>query len=238
MQPPSLFNQLLETRFVAEGAALLAQLPWLQWQATRGTGPVMVLPGFLADDTSTALLRQFIAGLGYQVAGWQLGRNRGRMLDHLPPVTERVAAMADAAGEPVRLVGWSRGGVLAREIARDRQDLVRQVVTLASPVRGGPQATALRAMLQRETGLTPELLAQLLAQRQQRTINVPVSALYSKSDGVVAWQACIDPDPAVEHHEVSASHVGMGCNAQVFRLVARLLATDAPAATERSTQGL
>ena len=79
IRPPSLFNRALEGRFVAEAGALVAMLPILRLQAPRGRGPVMVLPGFLADDTSTILLRRFVGSLGYRTRGWGLGASRGRM---------------------------------------------------------------------------------------------------------------------------------------------------------------
>lgn len=227
IRPPSLFIQALEGRVVAEASALAAMLPMLRLQAPTGRGPVMVLPGFMAGDVSTALLRGFISSLGYQAAGWELGTNRGRMLDLLPQVTERVTRLANANGGPVQLLGWSRGGVLAREVARERPDLVARVITLGSPVRGGTRATSIGSMIQRETGMSPAQMLLLMQQREARSIETPIVAIYSKTDGVVAWQACLDElSPNVSHHEVTASHVGMGCNPQVFRLVATALAGD------------
>ena len=225
IRPPSLFNRALEGRFVAEAGALVAMLPILRLQAPRGRGPVMVLPGFLADDTSTILLRRFVGSLGYRTRGWGLGASRGRMLDLLPRVTDRVKAFAGESGEPVQLLGWSRGGVLAREVARDRPELVARVVTLGSPVQGGAGATSIGALIRRETGMTPAQMVQLMRQRDSRPIETPIVAIYSKTDGVVAWQACVDDvNPNVRHFEVAASHVGMGCNPEVFRRVAQALA--------------
>ena len=225
IRPPSIFNRALEGRVVAEAGALVAMLPMLRLQAPTGRGPVMVLPGFMAGDASTTLLRGFIGSLGYQATPWELGTNRGRMLDLLPQVTDRVASLADANGGPVQMLGWSRGGVLAREVARDRPDLVSRVITMGSPVQGGTRGTSIGAMVRRETGMSPAQMLALMQQRQARSIQTPIVALYSKTDGVVAWQACVDEhSPNVTHHEVAASHVGMGCNPQVFRLVAQALA--------------
>ena len=223
IEPPSVFNALLEGRFVAEGAALLAQLPILTLTSPRGRGPVLVLPGFMADDDSTWLLRRFIDMQGYRAYPWNLGRNRGRMLDLLPAVQQRVLDVG--GGEPVAMVGWSRGGIIAREIARERPDLVRTVCTLGSPVAGGASASNIAFWVARETGISPEQMRVIMASRQTRPIQTPITAVYSRTDGVVSWQACIDRDnPHVAHVEVWASHVGMGCNAQVFRAVAEALA--------------
>ncbi len=223
--PPSGFHTMLEGRLFTEAMALMAQLPLLRMTLPRGVGPVMVLPGFMADDSPTWLLRRFLDSLGYRSYPWGRGVNRGLMLDHLPGLVESLEDLRRDWQAPASLVGWSRGGVLSREIARDRPDLVRSIVTLGSPVRGGVHGTTIGRWVSRETGLTPEQMTRLLAERQQRPIEVPITALYSKTDGVVAWQACIDDrHPQVRHEEVTGSHVGLVVNAGVYRKIAAALA--------------
>lgn len=223
--PPGLLLRLLEGRAPAEAGQLMLQLPLLRLTSIHGRGePVMVLPGFMADDLSTTILRSFLASIGYSVTGWGQGINRGRMLDQLPPVIERISAMQEKHAEKVRLVGWSRGGILAREIARDCPDLVHKVITVGSPVRGGARVSSIGAWVRRETGFTPDAMANMLRERQRKPINVPVRAIYSKLDGIVAWQACIDDvSPDIEHFEIRGSHMGMGANVEVFRLLPGLL---------------
>jgi pimeloyl-ACP methyl ester carboxylesterase len=185
----------------------------------------MVLPGFMADDTMTWLLRQFLGDLGYSVSGWGLGVNRGPMVPYLERVVERLIAMVEGHGATVSLVGWSRGGVLAREVARDRPDLVRSVVTLGSPVHGGVHGTRIGAWVTRATGITAEQISRTLAERQRRQIAVPVTAIYSRTDGVVSWQACRDEStPGLVHEEVDSSHMGLVANVDVFRKIAHALA--------------
>ncbi len=228
--PPGLALKWLEARAGAEALALLARAPLLQLRAPRGRGePVLVLPGFMADDRSTFLLRRFLQRIGYHVEGWGRGRNDGRMLDHLPGTRAHLERMHADAGQPVNLVGWSRGGTLAREVARelgDRQhDLIRQVVTLGSPVRGGPAASSIGWLAVRQTGMSLEQMNALVAERARSPITVPITAIYSRTDGVVAWRASIDEQsPDVEHVEVRGSHLGLGCNAEVFGEIARRLA--------------
>ncbi|MEE4302202.1 MAG: esterase [Pseudomonadales bacterium] len=232
--PPGLHLQWLEARVGAEALALLAQLPLLQLQAPRGHGePVLVLPGFMADDRSTFLLRRFLGRIGYRVEGWGRGRNDGRMLDHVPGTMRHVQVMAERSGQPVNLVGWSRGGTLAREVARefgDRQGaLIRQVITLGSPVRGGGAARSVGWLAERQTGMHLEQLQALMEARAGTPITVPITAIYSRSDGVVAWRASIDErSPDVAHVEVRGSHMGLGCNVEVFRELARRLAQPRP----------
>jgi pimeloyl-ACP methyl ester carboxylesterase len=123
------------------------------------------------------------------------------------------------------LVGWSRGGVMARELARDRPELVRSVVTLGSPVRGGTRGTRIGPRVSRATGLSVEQLTRILVERQRRAIRVPVTAIYSRTDGVVSWQACRDEStPGLVHEEVDCSHIGMVAHTEVFRKVAAALA--------------
>lgn len=216
---------MLEGRVAFEAAALLAQLPVLGLQVPHGSGPVMVLPGFMADDTSTWLLRRFLSRIGYVATGWNLGLNRGpfgALLDQLVPA---VGALAARHGRSVQLIGWSRGGMLARELARRDAAAVRSVITMGTPIQGGPGASSIGAFALRGSGVSAQQAGELQRIREAVPIPVPVHSIYSKSDGVVAWKASIDVHNAhAEHHVVQASHVGMGSHAEVFRLLARLLA--------------
>jgi pimeloyl-ACP methyl ester carboxylesterase len=225
IRPPSPFEQVLEGRFAFEAAALLAQIPVLGLQVPHGSGPVMVLPGFMADDTSTWLLRRFLSRIGYAATGWNVGINRGPvgvLLDQLLPA---LAALAERHGRRVQLIGWSRDGMLARELARRDTASVRSVITMGTPIQGGPGASSIGTFALRASGLSAEQAGQLQRIREAVPIPVPVHSIYSKTDGVVAWKTSIDVHNAhAEHHIVQASHVGMGSNAEVFRLLARLLA--------------
>ncbi len=224
IRPPSVFKQALEGRVALEAAALLAQLPMLRLQAERGTGPVMVLPGFMADDGSTWLLRRFLNSLGYTAVGWEAGVNRGPMHSLLDELLPRIEKIANQASRPVQLIGWSRGGILARELARRDVRGVRSVMTMGTPIQGGLSASSIGFWVLQSSNLTPAQGAQLQRERERVPILCPVHSIYSKSDGVVAWQASVDAHNVhVEHHEVVSSHVGMGCNADVFLLLARLL---------------
>ena len=223
--PPPRWHTLLEGRVGAEASLLMMQLPMLRMTLPRGSGPVMVLPGFMADDTSTWLLRRFLSSLGYAAKPWSMGLNRGPMMKYLGPLIEHLESWSSETGELPSLVGWSRGGTLSREIARERPDLIRCVVTMGSPVRGGVHGTSIGNWVTAQTGLTSEQIQHLLRDRQQKPITTPVTAIYSKTDGVVSWQACVDElNPQVEHRVVEGSHMGLGFNSEVYRIVARTLA--------------
>jgi len=220
--------------FLTEPARGLADLgmllaaPWLT-AAPRGDGHgVLVLPGFFATDTSTGVLRRFLRRLGYNVRGWELGRNLGpteRVLDQLP---RAVTAFANWTGGPVSLIGWSLGGIYARELARQDPEHVRQVITLGSPFAiTDPAQSRADGAYRRRAHLhagdrvpTPEQV--------MRPIGVPSTAVYSRRDGIVAWQACIEP--VTESHdnvEVMCSHLGFGVDPGTLWLIADRLALPA-----------
>ena len=192
-------------------------------RAPRGKGEkVLVWPGFGAGNASTTVLRNFLGYLGYDARGWQLGRNDGDVLSMLDELSD--AVRQTAKNEQISLVGWSLGGYLAREVARDCPDLVRRVVTLGSPVVGGPKYTAGARYFDTGTESLDDI-ERLVDERYENPLTVPVTAIYSKLDGVVAWQACIDNrSPNVEHVAVTSSHTGLGFSPDAFRIMADRLA--------------
>jgi len=215
----------------ARGLAGLAFLPlaagWLA-AAPRGDGhDVLVLPGLLASDSSTALMRRYLGWLGYNVHGWQLGRNIGptdAVLDELP---RELAALADRSGGPVSLIGWSLGGIYARELARARPLLTRQVITLGSPfaLTDPRQSRAERAYRHHTAqhagdGRVPT------REQVARPIAVPSTAVYSRLDGIVSWQTCVEPEtPLHQNVEVRCGHLGFGVDPATLWLIADRLAT-------------
>lgn len=217
--PSALLNEALTPLQIP---FLLAQTPNLAL-APRGRGErVLVWPGFGAGNASTTTLRAYLRYLGYRVEGWSQGTNSGDVLGLLDLLKEDLERRRDL--EPVTLVGWSLGGYLAREVARDCPNRVQQVVTLGSPVVGGPKYTAVAGAFER-FGTSVDEIERLVDARYDVPLKTPVTAIYSRSDGVVSWQACIDErSPNVEHVEVRASHVGLGFSPQVYRIIAGKLA--------------
>lgn len=188
-----------------------------------GGEPVIVAPGFAADDSWTESLRGFLESIGYQAFGWGLGRNNGRVPQLIPALIDRTAAVCGKTGFKVRLVGWSLGGYLAREVAREQPELVDRVITLGAPVVGGPKYTA-SAPWYRKHGFDLDEIEGQVDEREQKPIQVSVHALYSRSDGVVSWRACIDDrNPNVKHHRVRTSHLGLIASIESFSKIAQLL---------------
>jgi pimeloyl-ACP methyl ester carboxylesterase len=177
--------------FTVAAGPLLASVP-------RGDGHrVLVLPGFLADDHSTRPMRWFLRRLGYRVSGWRVGRNLGPTDRIIARVHERFEQLS-ADGAPMSLVGWSLGGIYARELARLSPAAVRQVITLGSPI-----------------GLTD----------RAAPIPVPSTAIFTRADGVVAWRSSRQlPGARAESIEVPGSHCGLGHNPSALRVIAHRLA--------------
>src|SRR5215467_14367832 len=133
--PPRRRLLLLEGRAFLEFAALIPAYPFLR-RAPRGDGhPVLVLPGFMASDFSTRTLRRFLRDLGYAVHGWKLGRNVGPSPETVGRLVARLQELRTRHGRRISLIGWSLGGIYARELARRFAPDIRQVITLASPFR-------------------------------------------------------------------------------------------------------
>jgi pimeloyl-ACP methyl ester carboxylesterase len=217
----------------ARGLAGLAVLPLAApWLATapRGDGHgVLVVPGLLASDTSTAPLRRLLGWLGYDVHGWDLGRNRGPTDAVLEQLPQTLAALAESSGGPVSVVGWSLGGIYARELGRQRPAQVRQVITLGSPFAlTDPRQSRADGVYRRRSYLHAD--GQRMPTREQlaRPIGVPSTAVYSRRDGIVSWQTCIEPETALhENVEVRCAHLGFGTDPATLWVIADRLALPA-----------
>ena len=223
ISPPPPHLLLGELRGALEPARLLLRWPLLA-TLPRGRGAtVLVLPGYGANEASTAMLQAFLRVLGYRSFHWGLGRNYGNVAKLMPRVLDRIEEVAAKDAE-VHLVGWSLGGYIAREAARERPDRIRSVITLGSPVVGGPKYTTVARRYRRQ-GLDLDELERLVDARYDRPLSTPVTAVFSKSDGIVAWEACIDRrSPGIEHVEVRTTHIGLGFCPEVYRIIADRLA--------------
>lgn len=223
LQPPNLALRLLEARAVFEFGSLLPNAPKLLSEP-RGDGrKVVLLPGFLADDRSTWPLSRFLAFLGYDASGWGLGMNRGNPETDAERFIERIVDPLPE-GESVTLIGWSLGGVIARVTAMERPDAVREIITMGTPVEGGPKYTTAGAYYARQQGLDLDAFEEHVHQRNKQALDVPLTVIYSRTDAVVGWRAAIDRyNPHAQHVEVPGSHLGLGFSPKVWSIVARTL---------------
>ena len=221
--PPSRLLLMAEGRALWEAAASVAWWPLLRL-APRGDGhAVLVLPGLVASDASTGLLRRYLKYRNYDVHGWGQGRNLGPRPGVEKGMVDLLKKLADQSGQKVSVVGWSLGGVYARMLAASHTDEVRDVITLGSPFVGSGHATNAWRIYESVSGQN--------ADDEQRwsqvrpTPSVPTTSIYSRTDGVVAWQCSLEKSgPHTENIEVLASHLGMAVHPAVLYALADRLA--------------
>jgi pimeloyl-ACP methyl ester carboxylesterase len=212
-------------RAAIEFGLLLGTLPFSRALPTGDGHPVLVLPGLMAADDSTWPLRRILRRLGYRVHGWRLGRNVGPTSAAVNGMRDRLHDLHTRYDAPVSVIGWSLGGIYARGLARNFPSAVRQVITLGSPFRltNDSQSHASR-MFNRYTHLHTHR-ARTPLQLERDPLTVPATSIYSRYDGIVAWQACLDlSSPRAENIAVVGSHFGYGHHPAVIFAVADRLA--------------
>jgi pimeloyl-ACP methyl ester carboxylesterase len=211
IKPPNAFLFALESRAPWEFGASIASFPLMRL-APRGDGhAVVVFPGLAASDLSTLPLRAFLRERGYRPHGWDLRTNFGPREGVLAQSIERVRMIRHMSGRKVSLIGWSLGGVYAREIAKLLSDDVRCVITLGTPFTGHPKANNAWRIYELASGHSLDDREQI--ERVREAPPVPTTSVFSRTDGIVAWQCCLQkPGALAESIEVTASHIGMGMN--------------------------
>lgn len=252
--PPRATHWLGEARVLLDaGKAILPLLLPVDESRPHRRRNIIVIPGFGAGDHVTWPLRRYLRKFDHHVEGWGLGVNRAGMdvrhtLDDVPTgwinepiadyrnegavpllcqrMTERVIERHEALGqEPLTLIGWSLGGVVAREVARNLPHLIEDVITLGTPVQGGPKYTRVAPLFKRR-GMDLDLIERSIVYRERTPIQCRITAIASPTDGVVAQPATFDPfNRTVRHVEVDASHLGMCMNPAIWQIITDTLHT-------------
>ncbi len=224
LRAPSAWLLMLEGRAPWEYAALLAALPWMKTLPEAYGHPVLVFPGLGANDLTTAPLRALLGSLGYTTQPWQQGFNFGPRAGVLEKARAQLVDLHRRHHRKVSLVGWSLGGLYARELAKACPELTRCVVTLGTPFTGHPRATNAWRFFELVSGQTLADHHELLTQIRTPP-PVPTTSIYSRTDGVVAWRCSVnEPSPLAENIEVQASHIGLGVNPVALYALADRLA--------------
>ena len=223
LRPPGALLLMLEGRAFWEFGAMLAAMPWLR-RLPRGDGhPVLVFPGMAANDLTTRPLRRFLDRLGYVTQPWGQGFNVGPRHGVLKQCADDVRALSDRQGRSVSLIGWSLGGLYARELAKQLPEHTRSVITLGTPFAGHPRATNAWRLFELLSGHEAHDPAMIEGLRTPPP--APTTSIYSRSDGIVAWQCSLnEPSPFTENIEIRSSHTGMGVNPLALYAVADRLA--------------
>jgi pimeloyl-ACP methyl ester carboxylesterase len=225
VEPPPLGFLLLEGRAAGELAFSYLTRPLLR-SGPRGDGhPIMVLPGFLASGASTQLLRSFLTEGGWSPHSWKQGRNLGLRDELEERIHDRLVLLSERYERKVSVVGWSLGGVFAREMARRAPERVRQLITMGSPFALPHKANHSWRLFNALSDVTVDEASRERAVRMQEPPPVPTTAIYSRSDGVAAWQCCVERfGPQSENIEVQGAHCGLGHNPLVLHAIADRLA--------------
>jgi pimeloyl-ACP methyl ester carboxylesterase len=228
LKPPAWRYALMEMRAIAELGAFAAAWPLLGHLPTGDGHPVLVIPGFSANDINTWPLRNTLSRLGYKVYGWGLGRNWGINKQSKAQLAELLERIHAESGRKLSLIGWSLGGVYVREMARKRPDLVRSVITLGSPINGHPHANnVVRLSKMINFGRRPRRNETDLDgfKRRIEPPPVPCTALHTRSDGLVCWHCTLEPETdRTRNVRIHGSHIGLICNPLALKAVAEALA--------------
>ena len=218
--PPVRLFALEQARALGELASFRARRS-LRRRVPPGDGhPVLVLPGFLAGDYSTLPLRRFLRQLCYDARGWKEGTNLGPNPQLIERIAARLEQLCERHGRRLSLVGWSLGGIYARELARRDPARVRAVITLGTPFRDISASHAARLVAMRR-GAPSAGARDAIGRRLRQPVPVPCTSIYSKTDGIVHWRSCLqDEGPERENIRVRCSHTGMGFHPEVLSIVA------------------
>ena len=223
VKAPGWFLLALEGRAPWELWASLVSMPLLR-QAPQGDGhPVIVFPGLATGDMTTLVLRNFLKDRGYVPYAWEQGLNRGPRPGVIEACVARVRQLRAEHGCNVSLVGWSLGGIYAREIAKMIPEDVRSVITLGTPFSGSPRANNAWRLYEFTSGRSIDTDPRLVGLKEPPP--VPTTSVYSRTDGIVAWQCCVEKESELaENIEVHASHLGIGMNPTALYAIADRLA--------------
>lgn len=218
-RPPSPFLLAAEWRAMAELGAYSMSLPWLT-SLPRGDGrPVLVLPGLSAGDMSTLAMRAFLRSRNYSVHGWALGRNRGFRPGLKELKQDRLAEIYKKHDSKVSLIGWSLGGIYARQLAKAMPEAVEEVITLGSPFKGHPRSSNAWRLYEALAGHTVDEISAV--EEIATPPDVPFTSIFSRTDGVVSWECCIEEEgPYSENIGLEGSHCGLGHNPLALYVIA------------------
>jgi len=225
---PHPIRALLEIRAATELGAFAATAPAMAALLPRAGADrhVLVLPGFMAGDASTKPLRSLLGSLGYDTLGWGLGRNIGPTADIVEGLIELIERLDREKG-PIDIIGWSLGGLFAREIARLAPATTRQVITLGSPFQttGPEQSNASTAFTALRSRHSDHFTIPRIPSWAREPMEVPTTSIYTKGDGIVSWHQCLNRDlPDTENVEIYGSHCGLGHNPAAIYVIADRLA--------------
>lgn len=227
-QPP-LFNMLLEGRSVVEWSSIYCLYPFIP-KRIKGKGkPVLLIPPYLGDDYSTSFVRRYLTSLGFKTYKWEQGFNLIKS-HYIPRLEEKLDDIYRIHGEKVSIVGWSGGGLFAKIIANRHPKQVQQIVTIGSPVWGVmDMKTPVNGILEFFRGKSLKERNQRFLEELEPIPNVPITCIYTKTDGLLPWKHCMEAESYredIKNIEVYGSHSGLGANVSVLLITANALSAN------------
>lgn len=223
---PPLYNVLLEGRSFLEWSTILCIYPFIPKRSKVKNKPVLLIPPYLGNDLSTSFVRKYLKSLGFKTYKWDLGVNMVKS-HYIPKLVEKLDEIYVKHQEKVNIVGWSGGGIFAKIIANRYPDKVAQIITIGSPIWGLMNLkTPLINLFEFFRGKTLKKRNEKFLRELEKVPDVPVTCIYTKTDGVVPWKHCMEIQTHrkdINNIEVFGSHSGMGANATVLLTVANAL---------------
>lgn len=210
---PSIFNEM---KGMIQPIRLLAAYKDLA-KAKEGNGRrVMLFPGWKSHETVMFPVKTYLNKLGYTAEYWGLGLNNGEVEKYRDEIVERLEK--EVGEEKITLIGWSLGGLIAREVARMIPHKISNVITYGTPAIGGPKYTiGAKVYKAKEVQRIIDLQQEL---DENNPIQVPLSIIFTKNDSIVNWSACIDrKSPNVKHFEVDSTHLSLGLDPSVWKII-------------------
>jgi len=224
IKKPGLILLLSESRVIMEALAGIFTLPFIGPSPRANHRIILVIPGFATDDRATFVLRHYLNRRGYRTAGWKLGINWGSDPNLRDKLATRIKQLSAQSNSKITLIGWSLGGIYARELARHHTEHINAVITLGSPFSGTPTANNVFHFYQRKSGgeLTQEFYNAF--EKRKEPPPVPTVAIHSRSDGVVAWRCSLEKKTGhTKNIAVFSSHLGLVSNPLVLSTIGRVL---------------
>lgn len=226
---PPLFNMVMESRSLLEWSSIYCLYPFIPKRIKGNGKPVLLIPPYLGDDSSTSFVRKYLTSLGFKTYKWELGFNMVKSR-YIPRLEEKLEDIYQQHQEKVSIVGWSGGGIFAKIMANRHPDQVEQILTIGSPIWG------VMDMKTPVYGLMEFFRGKSLKERNERFLaelepipKVPVTCVYTKTDGLIPWKHCMEAATYrkdIKNIEVYGSHSGMGANASVLLVTANMLSAN------------
>lgn len=186
----------------------------------QGNGERIILfPGFLSTESSMYPVKHFLQRIGYAPEYWGLGINKGNVEAYRDALIEQL--LSEESTEKIDLVGWSLGGVVAREVARVLPERINSIFLFGSPIKGPRFTVGSDYYGEEETDRITHLLEEF---EVSNPVSVPTTIVFTKKDNIVSWPSCIDTSSEeVKHYEVSSTHLSLGIDPQVWQLLSEHL---------------